>query len=180
MSFATMTDKRYTSNNIKLTDSDYPKISLLKRVHSPLRRAEVLAVLGSPRAVHNSRIWATGFLKHCGYSESDILAIISYHNRWLNFSYSETKKQIHSVYSSSRKGAAGLPSQRSAAPVETSSNALSSQNSSMVTCRYVKDTCQDCSHARIHALNEFCGCCPVQCVRCLPVGFHGASELVRS
>lgn len=81
---------------------------MLERVHSEQKLRQIMEVLLDVHPSHNSRLWLVGFLRYCGYSDSDIEEIIRKHCRWSDYDPSYTRYQIDSIgVKSKRSGRIG-------------------------------------------------------------------------
>ena len=87
------------NNHDQQNDPLFNQLNLIKYHEKKERIKEILEnpnqVALNDNSIKNGRMWMVGFLNYVGYSESLILNIIKYHNRWEDYKEEETKRQVH-------------------------------------------------------------------------------------
>ena len=71
---------------------------MLDFIYSQKKKEEIENILHSTHPGHSERLFLTGFLYNCcNLSGKDILRLIQYHSRWLDFDVVEATKHINSI-----------------------------------------------------------------------------------
>jgi len=92
-------DNFFTSGGgVSGVGSDPTLDTMLNKIYSQKKRADVLRVLKDRHAHHNERLWMVGFLKFAGFSADEAMSVISRGNAWENFNPQTSAKQVESIF----------------------------------------------------------------------------------
>ncbi len=115
----------------------------LSRVFSFEKQRALFNVLHSKSPDHYSRLWMAGFLKHVGYTLSDICFIIDEEASWDNYDVRKTYCQVNSLFR--RSGHSGNPTKGISSPRGAwlkHSEWIKKYGKRLCTIHYVR--CADC------------------------------------
>lgn len=91
----------------------------LSRVRSFEKKQELLNILHSEHPDHYSRLWMVGFLRHVGYSQDEICALINKEASWSDYDATMTYCQVRSVFRGTGASSYSVAKPRISSPART-------------------------------------------------------------